>query len=386
MSSTNAPRALTPGAALSLGIVLLVLGFVVGRGFHTAQPAPKPSPTPTSASPTDAEEAATAPIAKALRLSPNGRTLAFTGVYDRSRRAARFLFDVNSGQWRAVDSPRGWQDYIMGWNSDGRALLFDREKIPRAVAETAAGLHRADVRGIESEPEQPAYERGVLPRGEKSISGFFAPGNSLVVKTRREPKSLYSVQDGKALKLDAAANFGQNRVVRENNRDVLYAVRELADGSSALFRKSGTAEQRLTPPLADVTWSYVSENGAWLVVCREATDGSGDWNWTLYRIGTTSARQTASRRVPGDAIGVFWSPDRKTILGAGGHNLWQIEIPSLRSSSLGPRADWNADDAAWLNEREVIVASHGSLWRVQVPSGNAREIWKFPKQYWSSGD
>lgn len=376
MSNQPAPSAITPATALAFGIVLLGLGFTVGRGFHTAQQ-PAPTATPASGKPP-------APIAKALRLSPDGRTLAFTGVYNRSRRAARFLLDVESGQWRAVDSPDGWQDYIMGWNSDGSSLLFDREKIPRSVAETAPGLHRETVRGLEREAEQPAFARSALPRGEKSVSGFFAPGGEVIVKTRREPKSLFSITNGGARKLDAAPNFGQNRVVRENNREVLYVVRELEGGDSALFRVTDGAARQLTPPLADVTWSYVAESGGWLVVCRDVADNSGDWNWTLYRIETSRAVPTGTRRVPGDAIGVFWSPDRKTILGAGGRKLWRIEIPSLRSTQLGARNDWNADDAAWLNSREVVVAAQGSLWRVQLPSGTAREMWKFPAQYWQA--
>lgn len=270
----------------------------------------------------------------------------------------------------------------MGWSADGKTLLYDREKIPRAVAEATSGLHSETVNGVQSSAEKAAFQRAALPRGEKTISGFFAPSGALVVKTRRESKSLFRIANGVAAKLDVAANFGQNRVVRENGREVLYAVRELASGDSALFRIDAGRAQQLTPPLADVTWTYVSENGAWLIVCRDAPGASGDWDWTLYRVAAASATKLRTQRVPGDAIGVFWSPNHKTILGAGGSKLWRIEIPSLQVKTIGARADWNADDAAWLGASEIIVAASGSLWRVEVPSGTAREVWKFPEKYW----
>lgn len=376
----STPRSLPPTGALGLGLCLLALGFAVGRGFHTATPEPTPAPTPTPPV-NSAEDPPAPPIAKALRLSPDNRTLAFTGVYDRSRRASRFLLDVPTGKWHAVGSPRGWQDYIMGWDTKGKTLLFDREKIPRSVADTAAGLHTEGVQGLEGSGEKVAFPNGALPRGEKSISGFFAPGGELVVKTRREPKSLFGIGTGGVSLLDTANNFGQNRVVRENGRDVLYVMRELASGDSALFRVDTGKARQLTAPLARLTWSYVAENGAWLVVCREAADGK-NWDWTLYRVSPVGTQQLGTQQIPGDASGVFWSPDRKEILGAGGGRLWRISIPSLKVTALGARTDWNADDAAWLNARELIVASGGSLWRVQVPSGAAREIWKFPKLYW----
>lgn len=373
-----------PATALALGLCLLGLGFAVGRGFHTAQLGPTPAPAPTPDN--SPEDPVAPPIAKALRLSPDNRTLAFTGVYDRSRRGARFLLDVQNGKWQATDSPRGWQDYIMGWDTAGRTLLFDREKIPRSVADTTAGLHTESVQGLAASGEKAAFEREVLPRGEKTISGFFAPDGALVVKTRREPKSLFRIGTGAsaASRLDSAANFGQNRMVREKGRDVLYVVRELpGKGDSALFRIDAGHARQLTTPLADVTWTYVAENGAWLVVCRNTPTGN-DWDWTLYGVQPTGTTEIRRQRVPGDASGVFWSPDRKTILGAGGARLWQIAIPSLRVQSLGSRTDWNADDAAWLSPHEIMVASRGSLWRVQVPSGSAHEFWKFPAPYWKT--
>jgi hypothetical protein len=57
--------------------------------------------------------------------------------------------------------------------------------------------------------------------------------------------------------------------------------------------------------------------------------------------------------VPGDVSGVFWSPDRKYVLGASGESLWLIDIPSLQSRRLGNRTDWDADDAGWLPDSKV---------------------------------
>lgn len=366
----------SPVAALLLALALVALGFVVGRGFHTANVS-VPAPTATPVRP---EEAPRAPVAKALRLSPDRKTLAFTGVYDRSRRAARFLLDLPTGKNSVIESPRGWQDYTMGWSADGKTLLFDREKIPRLVAEATPGLHRESFQKGKPGEATPAFNKGLLPRGEKTISGFFAPDGSLVVKTRREPKSLFRVGQN-ATRIDAAPNFGQNRAIRENGRTVFYVVRQLANGDDALIRLDGKTARQLTPPLQNLEWTYVAESGGWMVACRRAENGE-DWDWTLYQIGATTARIIKTARIPGDVIGVFWSPDRRTILGASGESLWQIAVPSLQVKTLGKRADWNADDAAWLDGRTVLVAANGAIWRVEVPTGNAREIWKFPENYW----
>ena len=366
----------SPVAATLLALALATLGFVVGRGFHVANvPAPTPTPTPVAV-----EDAPRPPIAKALRLSPDRKTLAFTGVYDRSRRAARFLLDLEKGKTSETLSPRGWQDYTMGWSADGKTLLFDREKIPRPVDDATPGLHRESFANGKAQNETPAFEPGILPRGEKTISGFFAPDGSLVVKTRREPKSLFRLNPA-ATRVDGAPNFGQNRATKENGRTVFYVVRELADGNDALFRLDGKTARQLTPPLENLEWTYVAESGGWMVACRRAESGDS-WNWTLYKIGATSARIVKAASIPGDVIGVFWSPDRRTILGASGGSLWQIAVPSLQVKTLGKRTDWNADDAAWLDSRTVLVAARGAIWRVEVPSGNAREVWKFPEKYW----
>ncbi|HEX8552314.1 MAG TPA: hypothetical protein VF681_12260 [Abditibacteriaceae bacterium] len=369
----------SPVAASLLAVSLVVLGFAVGYGFRTA-PAPVAAPTPVAD--TEIEEEARPPIAKALRLSPDGRTLAFTGVYDRSRRAARFLLDTKTGKHTVSDSPRGWQDYTMAWSADGKTLLFDREKIPRSVDDATPGLHRENVQDGKAFRSVPALDKSQLPRGEKTISGFFAPDGSLVVKTRREPKALYTLGTSRAKRIDTAPNFGQNRAVKENGRTVFYVVRELPTGDDALFRLDGDTARQLTPALPDLAWTYVSEDGKWLIACRALPDETGDWDWTLFRIAAQNARKIRSQRIPSDVIGVFWSPDRKTVLGASGGSLWRIAIPSLKVDALGVRTDWNADDAAWVDGNTALVAARGSLWRVEVPSGNAREIWKFPAQYW----
>jgi hypothetical protein len=376
----------SPFKVAALGLGLVILGFTVGYGFHTPQSISPPLPTPTATG-SSPEEASSPPIAKALRLSPDGKTLAFTGVYDSSRRASRFLLDLESEKWSAVDTPRGWQDYTMGWSADGSKILFDREKIPRPVEDATAGLHTTPVEKSDEGPRAgetvPAFERSELPRGERSMAGFFAPDGRLIIKTRREPKSLYAVNGGMTRIARAEGNYLQNRAVREKSKTVFFVVRDLQEqpGAAALFRIEDGREQRISEPLADVEWTYVSEDARWMIVCRESGNGS-DWDWTLYKVEPQQAQKVGSHSVPGDVIGVFWSPDRKRILGASGESLWTISIPELQVARIGTRRNWNADDAAWLsNSQEVVVASHGSLWRVGVPSGTSREIWKFPSKY-----
>jgi len=71
------------------------------------------------------------------------------------------------------------------------------------------------------------------------------------------------------------------------------------------------------------------------------------------------------------------------VLGSSGDKLWLIDIPTLKTKQLGTRADWRADDAAWLNrEQAVVVAAGGVLWKVRVPDGTATQLWRFPTEYW----
>jgi hypothetical protein len=89
------------------------------------------------------------------------------------------------------------------------------------------------------------------------------------------------------------------------------------------------------------------------------------------------------RAVPGDVISVFWSPGGKLVLGASGDSLWTIAVPSLQWRRIGTRTNWQADDATWTKrDKEVVVAAHGALWRVEVAGGQAQRIWQFPPVYW----
>jgi Tol biopolymer transport system component len=134
--------------------------------------------------------------------------VAFTAVSNKLNRANRFIFDLQTRQFKATVTPAGWQDYIVQWSSDGRKILFDREKIPRAVVETTSGLHEADIEEIaprkataaaaatpssdattasDTEQDRPLTPRGVLPSNDRSVAGFWTPDGKLIVKTRREP-------------------------------------------------------------------------------------------------------------------------------------------------------------------------------------------------------
>ena len=120
--------------ALILGAILLATGFFVGLGFQSraAQQA-RVSPTPAPAA-----TPAPAPLVKGLRASPDGRLLAFTGIYDNYGRGSVWIVDLKTGRARPMSSPDGWQDYVSAWRKDGRALLLEREKIPRPAARAKA--------------------------------------------------------------------------------------------------------------------------------------------------------------------------------------------------------------------------------------------------------
>jgi dipeptidyl aminopeptidase/acylaminoacyl peptidase len=366
---------------LLLGVGLLAIGFFVGYGFQSRasqvqrfQPRPSPKPAlPTSP-----------PLVKGLHSSPDGALLAFTGVWDRSSRAGVWLFDLRSGRARLTPSPLGWQDFVSQWRSDGRAVLVEREKIPRAAAEAKAGLFQTPVDRATLLSGEPQNVTPPLPSGEKLVSGTFAPDGTFLLKTRREPKSLFLASGEQARLLDRSPNsYGQNRAVKQNGHLVVYAVRDAPNSSGvALFRVQNGRSSMLTPPLADVSWSYVSPSAKWLVVAREDSE-SGDFVWTLYKIEATRARELRSQTVPADAISVYWSPGEKQILGASGQKLWNVSVPDLKVRQIGAKSNWNADDATWIgNQNAVAVAAGGELWRVDVASGQAKSVWKFPAPFW----
>ncbi|MDQ3814289.1 MAG: hypothetical protein M3347_10105 [Armatimonadota bacterium] len=380
MKTVLAPR--SPGCAVVLALLLLVIGFIVGNGYHTRQESP----------PSDGvrarKAAALPPLVKGLRASPDDRMLAFTGVYDRSQYAARFVLDLHTGKFSVADSPAGWQDYITQWSPDSRSILFEREKIPHPVDDATPGIYEERVQPGDATPkraEPQLVTKGLAPNGEKVIAGLRAPDGKLLVRTRPDSKSLYEVHGGNIRLIDrAAANYLQIRPVREKNKTVYYVVRDVPGQREAvaLYRVQDGKARRLSDVWQDVIWVYLAENVRWMIVCRQAENGN-DWAWTLYQVAPAGIRLVKSASVPGDVNSVYWSPDLKYILGSGGRSLWIIPIPSLQVHRLGTRQDWNADDAAWLSRRNlVIVAAGGKLWEVTVPAGTQRELWKFPPKYW----
>ncbi len=370
-----------PVSSLLLGIGLLTIGFLVGYGFQSraSQSASQPKGSLKPASPP------TPPLVKGLHSSPDGGLLAFTGVWDRSSRAGVWIFDLRSGRAKLSPSPLGWQDFVSQWRADGRALLVEREKIPRAAADAKAGLFQTRVDRATLLSGEPENLTPPLPGGEKLVSGTFAPDGALLLKTRREPKSLFLAKGAQAQLLDRATNsYGQNRAIKQNGHLVVYAVRDAPNLSGvALFRVRNGRATVLTPPLEGVSWSYVSPLAKWLVVAREDSE-SGDFVWTLYAIEATRAREVKSQTVPADAISVYWSPGENQILGAAGQKLWSVSVPGLQVRQIGAKANWNADDATWIgNQNAVAVAASGQLWRVDVASGQAKTIWKFPAPFWN---
>lgn len=363
---------------LLLALFLVAIGFVVGygyqaRGAHPATPGLAPTPAPQ------------APLVKGLHASPDGSLLAFTGVYDNSSRAGVWIVNARTGASHGQPSPAGWQDFVTQWRSDGRTLLIEREKIPRPVASATAGLYLAPVDRATSRAGalEPALE-SALPRGEKIVTGILAPDGELVVKTRREPKSLFLLRDGAPILVDrAAVTYGQNRPVREGSQLVFYVVRDVpgSEGAVALFRVQNGHARALSPLWNDVAWSYVAPSGRQIIVARQASNGK-DWEWTLFAITPNGVRQLRRAVVPGDVISVYWSPDEKRVLGAAGQKLWTVAVPSLQVQQLGSKSDWNADDASWMGNAECVIAENGEIWRVSVPSGKATRLWRFPATFW----
>lgn len=372
---------MSPFRTFLLALTLVGIGFFVGYGYQAGGATPSLTATVT---PTATPQA---PLVKGLHSSPDGKLLAFTGVYARSSRAGIWILNPATGVANGRESPAGWQDYVTQWRSDSRSLLLEREKIPGPVADATAGLYTAPVdRQTTSAGELQAIAQGVAPRGEKIITGLLAPNGELVIKTRKEPKALYLMKNGNAVPVDkAATTYGQNRPVMEGGKLVFYVVRDLPDseGAVALFRVADGKAQQISPLWDDVEWSYVAPSGKKLLVARQ--DGNGtDWDWTLYQITPTAVKKLKSASIPGDVISVYWSPDEKRILGAAGEKLWIIDVATLKSTQLGTKADWNADDAGWIGtQNAVAVAESGEIWRVEVPSGQAVKLWRFPESFWN---
>lgn len=347
-----------------LAMTLVVLGFAVGYGFHTVQATPQ-SAGKTVKPAVHPIVSLSAPIVKGLRLSPDGRLLAFTAVYNESTRANRFLLDLTTGKWATAQSPPGWQDYITQWNPDGKSVLFEREKIPQPFDKTTPGLYRQEIllspaanapsgKGVKTPaPATPAtaptvhaakgggnqavvlkgadgamptpgirreqlLTKGLAPPDETVSSGFWTPNGTLIIKTKSEPKALYEVRGGRAVLLDRAEDtYYQNRAVNENGRLAFYVVRDMGDPSEAvaLYRLQDGKLRRLSPPLNDVVWVYLAENVRRMVVGRYAANGQ-DWVWSLYQVTPTGVRlekAAPSPAMPSPSTGrptssICWAP------------------------------------------------------------------------------
>lgn len=377
----------SPVQAAFVALVLVVLSFIGGYGYgvgirNRASDGTLVVPGATPKAPK------TAPQVKGLRASPDDKYVALTAVYDQSRLAARIVVDLNSQKSTEAQTPPGWQDYITQWSADSKKILFERERIPRPVADATAGLYstqmEAEKDGKMPTPGEPELlTQGVDVPGEKIIAGFWTPNDHLVLKTRREPKSLWEVETGGSRLIDrAGVNFQQHRAVIEGGKTVFYTVRDVPGdgGVAALFRVVNGKAKRLSDDLSGAVWVYLEDHAHFMTVCRQGE--GGDWQWTVYSISERGAKILKTARVSGDVSSVYWSPDGKHILGAGGQSLWIVDVPSLQARRLTARTDWNADDACWLSkEKAVLVASQGVLSKVSF-NGQTREIWRFSDGYW----
>lgn len=386
----------TPLRIAFAAIMLVVLGFVLGIGYQTLQYAALQSTPRVAPTPSETVEKKRAPVVRGLRVSPDDRLLAFTAIYNANdgsgQLAGRMVFDLESYLWNETPSPRGWQDSITQWSSDGRSLLWSRAKLPRPVAAAQSGLFGEKVflqpKGKDAKAPQvgdPKLLTGSEPPGEKPYAGFWTPKDKLVVKTRRETKALF-LENGDVSLLDRSpGTYYQNRAATENGKTVYYVVRDVSveKNTIGLFRLDGGKSKQLGADFGGVVWAYLSDDVKNIIICSSAPNGR-DWLWSLYRVSPSGLKFVKKNEIPADAIAVYWSPNGKQVLGAAGKSLWLISIPSLRVLKLGDRDDWNADDAAWLNHsNELVIAAQGQLWRVDAATGARREFWKFPNEYWN---
>jgi len=365
----------SPLKALFLAIFLVGIGFLVGYGFQSSanqQRNALPTPTPVSKQ---------APLVKALQASPDGQKMALTATYSNSDKAGVWIYDFKTKKTNYYSSPLGWQDYVVGWKNS-QSLLIERERIPRLAVDATAGLYSAPVTDGKTDAENWKLYSPTLPRGEKLISGFYSPDGVLHLKTRHEPKTIWRVEGEKAIRLDdSAMAYGQNRVARSGKQETLFVVRNMSitDSRQALFRVENGVTTQISQPFEDLTWSYVAPSGKQFLIAKQDDE---EWAWTLYDIEAKSIRKVKDGLIPSDVISVYWSRDEKRILGAAGDKLWIIDIPSLKCTQLGTRSDWSTDDATWIDDQTVGVASDGKLWSVDAQTGKDTLLWTFPDQFW----
>lgn len=364
----------SPVKALLLAIFLVGIGFFVGYGFQSRANEQRNSASNNS------NNNRQAPIVKAFHASPDSQKLALTAVFSGSNKAGVWIYDLKTNVANNFASPAGWQDYVVGWKNPD-SLLVERERIPRLVADATAGMYAAPVVDGKTSDDQWTPFKTHLKSSEKLISGFYSPDGVLHLKTRREPKTIWRIEDDQAVKLDNSNNaYGQNRVTRINNKNILYTVRDISDIDSrqALFRVENGAATQISQPFEDLSWSYVAPSGKQFLIAQQ---GDEEWIWTLYDIEAKSIKEIKSAGVPSDVISVYWSPDEKHILGAAGDKLWLIDIPSLTCKQLGMRDSWSSDDATWIDNQNVGIAAGGKLWKVDLATGKETALWEFPEQF-----
>ena len=73
----------------------------------------------------------------------------------------------------------------------GAPCCWNARKIPRPAARAKAGIYDAPVDGASLSMSEPRNVTPDLPRGEKIVSGLYAPDGTLILKTRSDPKTLF---------------------------------------------------------------------------------------------------------------------------------------------------------------------------------------------------
>ena len=382
---------------LALGLV--GAGFCVGYGFGAGRRHTDEAATPPA-------RPLAPPLLKGMRASPDGRLLALTSVSDGARHASRFVIDLQTLRFNARQAPSGWQDYVTGWTPDSR-VVFEREKIPRPTEDAKPGIYAERVSPPDlalsassgsqksplpaPSPQTPELLSGqALPSGEKVTGGFLDPNGQLVVRSRREPKSVYALSPNGARLLAAGqTQLYQTRAVRDGAQTVYFIASDVPGkrGQAALYRVDAKGKRQIGRSFDAPAWMYLREDAHQLIVCEGGDTGQ---NWTLCDVSARGLIERKRATLPQDVIAVYWSPDGKTVLGTGGDDVWAISASTLQARRLPKRGessktprDWDADDATWLpGSQDALVAADGAIYRVPTNGQPPRELWRVPQRFW----
>ncbi|MDX6611131.1 MAG: eukaryotic-like serine/threonine-protein kinase [Blastocatellia bacterium] len=187
----------------------------------------------------------------------------------------------------------------------------------------------------------------------------------------------------------AESSIGRETLSPDGNY-VYYTARDKENVNGSLFQVAafgGTPRKILANIGSPITFSPTGNRIAFM---RNDNAGSGEDQLIVANADGTNERQLAARK--GDKFfsygGPSWSPDGKVIAAAagtyaGGFHLLvvavdaetgaQTDMTSRKFSDTG-RVSWLADGSGILVNATEQGASHGQIWQIDYPSGEARTI------------